>query len=119
MCKDLMHVSVLILHYLVTPPRPKAHSCSNQAIILHNDITKCTLTCVADGATFYKWQKYSYRGIPGNITNHGRLSSTLTLVKLQPHYNGSYRCRASNASGTGFSDFVTVDIKGLFITHSI
>ena len=80
---------------------------------------KCTLTCVADGATFYKWQKHSYRGIPRNITYYGRLSNTLTLVNLQPHYGGSYRCRASNASGSCFSDFVTVDIEGLFIARAI
>ena len=98
---------------VIPPPQPAIHPI-NETVILLNDVTSYTLTCVADGATSYKWEKYPYGYVPLDIITTRRKFNELTLVNLQPHYEGTYRCLAINGSGSSYSNFTAVNIKGLF-----
>lgn len=102
--------------YVVTPPsQPTVHPI-NGTVILFNDLPyNHTLTCVTVGAASYMWEKHPYGGIPPSITATGKNFKVLTLIKLQPHYEGSYRCLAINGSGSTYSNFTTVTIEGLLI----
>ena len=105
---------IIILSYpVIPPPQPAIHPI-NETVISLNDVTSYTLTCVADGATSYKWEKYPYGYVPLNISTTRRKFNELTLVNILPHYEGSYRCLAINGSGSSYSSFTTVTIEGLF-----
>ena len=69
---------------------------------------------MTDGATTYKWEKHPYGYVPYNIITTRSKINELTLVNLQPHYGGNYRCLATNGSGSSFSNFTSLAIKGLF-----
>ena len=70
---------------------------------------KVTLTCEADGATSYNWERQSGSISSGAI---GVNTNTLTIINLQPEDAGNYRCVATNASGSGYSEYATVIVKG-------
>ena len=73
------------------------------------------------GATIYRyrWHKHPDHSIPDNINLAGRLRNRLQLINLQPHYAGSYQCQIKNGSGTSYSNFSTLIIKGLFTSYTL
>ena len=78
-------------------------------IRLVNNYTNLTLTCEADGASSYNWERQN--GItPSDST--GMNTNTLTLINLHPEDYGNYRCVATNASGSSESDYAAVTIFG-------
>ena len=72
------------------------------------NFTNHTLTCEANGASSYKWERKNVI-IPSDST--GVFTYALTLVSLQPADTGYYRCVATNAMGSSTSKYATVTLS--------
>ena len=81
----------------------------NTTVTLVNDTTIVSLTCEADGATSYNWERQS-GSIPSGATEVS--TSTLTIINLTPEDAGNYRCVATNASGSSVSNYATLTVNG-------
>ena len=78
-------------------------------IILVNNYTNASLTCKADGASSYIWERQN-DVIPSDST--GVKANILNLVNLQPEDTGNYRCVATNATGSSKSHYAIVTVLG-------
>ena len=76
---------------------------------LESNFTNASLTCKADEASSYRWEKQN-DFIPSSAI--GVYTNTLTFINLQLRDAGRYRCIATNDSGSTESDFATLTIKG-------
>ena len=81
----------------------------NITINLVNDTTSVSITCEADGASSYNWERQN-GDIPSDSI--GMNTNTLTLINLQPEDSGNYRCMANNTSGSIASNYATFNING-------
>ena len=79
----------------------------NVKINLINNYTNVSLTCKADGASSYIWEKQN-GVVPHDST--GVNTNTLNLINLQPEDAGNYRCVAINSYESSESDYATVTI---------
>jgi len=81
----------------------------NTTITLVNDTTSVSLTCEADGATSYNWERQS-----GSIQSGATRVSTniLTFINIIPEDAGNYRCVATNDSGSSESNYATLTVIG-------
>ena len=86
----------------------------NTLITLVNDTTIVSLTCEADGATSYGWERQN-GSIPSGAI--GVNTNALTIINLQPEDAGNYRCVATNASGSTQSSYATLTINGQSYTY--
>ena len=81
----------------------------NIKITLVNNYTNASLTCKADGASSYIWEKQN-GVIPSDST--GVKTNILNLVNLQPEDAGNYRCVAINGTGSVKSHYAMVTVLG-------
>ena len=96
-------------------PVVKIHPLSS-SIPLTNGFILSSLTCEADGATSYNWERQ--RGsIPSGAI--GVNTNTLTIVNLQPEDAGNYRCVATNDNGNATSNYATIRINGNLLSCSL
>jgi len=79
------------------------------SVDLKSNFVNVMLTCEADGATSYNWERQN-GNIPSGVV--GVDTNTLTIINLQPEDAGNYRCMATNASGSTYSEYATVIVKG-------
>ena len=77
-------------------------------IKLYSNFTNHTLTCEADGASFYNWERQN-DVIPSDSI--GVNTNTLTLVNLQPKDAGNYRCVVTNYNGKNESNYAVINIS--------
>ena len=84
----------------------------NITISLVNDTTNVSITCEANGASSYTWERQNDVILSDST---GVNTNTLTLINLQPEDAGNYRCVATNASGSSESDYATIDINGMYL----
>ena len=82
----------------------------NIDIELLTNFTNYTLTCKADGASSYTWERQDDI-IP--FDSIGVNTNTLTLINLQPRDSGNYRCLATNARGSSKSNYAMVTASGV------
>jgi len=78
-------------------------------ITLVNDMTSVSLSCEADGATSYYWERQS-KSISSSAT--GISTNSITFVNLQLQDADNYRCVANNASGRNASNYAHLNISG-------
>ena len=78
-------------------------------VSLENNSTSVSLTCKADGATSYDWEKQS-GSIPSGATEVN--TNSLTFINLTPEDAGNYQCVATNASGSSESNYAILTING-------
>ena len=93
--------------FTALPPLITLHP-MDTVIQLFTNFTNHTLTCEADGASSYNWERQN-DVIPSDSS--GVNTSTLTLINLQPEYAGNYRCVATNASRSSKSNYATVTVS--------
>ena len=84
------------------------HPVSNTTSLLTNNFNY-SLTCEADGATSYRWERQS-GNIPSGAT--GVNTNTLTIITLIPEVAGNYRCVATNDSGSSESNYARLTVNG-------
>ena len=71
----------------------------------NSDTVRVSFTCEAEGAMYYKWERRD-----GDISSNaiGANTTVLTLNNVQADDAGYYRCVASNASGSSFSQYAAL-----------
>ena len=85
-------------------------------IRLVNNYTNVSLTCEADGALSYNWERED-DVISSDST--GVNTNTLNLINLQPEDAGNYRCLITNASGSSESNYAEVTISSEYSYNNI
>ena len=81
----------------------------SQVVGLNSNFTNISLTCEAEGASTYRWER-QYVSISSNSI--GVNTNTLTLINVQLKDAGQYRCVATNSSGTTKSDYAVLILRG-------
>ena len=85
---------------------------TDKFVSLGNNFTNASLTCKADGASSYRWEKLD-DFIPSSAI--GVNTNTLTLINLRLRDAGRYRCIATNDSGSAESDYATFTVQGTYV----
>jgi len=112
----IKHCIILLNGVLGIPPVIVVHP-EDVIEYLLNNATLVRLTCKADGAVTYYWERQIGIIPTGSI---GANTNTLTIINLQLEDAGNYRCVATNASGSSVSDYAQLSINGqLYICTSI
>ena len=98
------------IHVFTGIPVIKLHPVDTSIPILTN-FTNYTLTCEADGASSYRWEKQN-DVIPSDST--GMNTNTLTLINVRPDDASNYRCVAINVHGSSESSYATITVTSKY-----
>ena len=101
----------MLLYFAGSLPRFIKHPMS-RVVDLKSNFINITLTCKADGASSYYWER-QYDDIPSSAI--GVNTSSLTLINLQLRDAGQYRCVATNNSGNTKSDYAVLIVRGTYV----
>ena len=104
-------MNVYILYFVGNPPYFTKHPMS-QVVSLKSNFTNISLTCEAEGASTYRWER-QYDSIPSGAM--GVHTDTLTLTNLRLQDAGQYRCVATNSSGSTESDYAVLFLRGTYL----
>ena len=75
-----------------------------------------SMRCIPDQHDLhYVWEKRN-DNLPSRA--QGVHSSTLTIVNLKPKDSGEYRCVVSNSTGRIASEYLPVNIQGMYICQN-
>ena len=97
------------MDYFLTVPSPTITTHPmNMSVTLQSDPISVSLTCEADGATSYNWERQN-GSIPSGAT--GVNTSNLT-INLTPEDAGNYRCVATNEGGNTSSNYASLTVIG-------
>ena len=114
MLLELQNIDMTFSHYLhsavnlpVIIKNPK-----NALVNLNSNFTNVTLTCEADGATSYYWER-QHGIIPSGAT--GVTTNNLIISNLQLKDAGYYRCVAVNSSGSTESEYAKLTLAGMHV----
>ena len=98
-------------------PSVNIDSSSNVIVKSYNESVDLTLTCMANEASSYYWEKEN-----GNIPYDtiGENTSNLILIDAQTEDSGNYRCVVTNECNvTSYSEYTAITIiEGNFIRYS-
>jgi len=83
----------------------------SQVVSLKSNFINISLTCEAEGASTYRWER-QYDSIPSGAI--GVNTNTLTLINLQLKDAGQYRCVAINASGSTESNYAVIFLRSMY-----
>ena len=99
-----IHVSLPIVNLPTIKLQPVS-----QTITLRVNNYNLSLSCGADGNNLeYTWEK-SDSVIPNNT--NGSDTTTLYFFNISPENAGKYRCKATNGTGFGYSDYAVLKIQ--------
>jgi len=104
--RDDLPYSVLF-HIELTPSI--SLSSMNEEIVLSTNNYNLSLTCEANGATSYHWERQS-GSIPSGAI--GVNTANLTIINLQPEGAGNYRCVATSEAPCMQSNYTSVKFNG-------
>ena len=104
-----MYILLLYNFIVGNPPHFTKHPMS-QVVGLKSNFTNISLTCEAEGASTYRWER-QYDSIPSSAI--GVNTNTLMLINLQLKDAGQYRCVATNSSGSTESDYAVLFLRGM------
>ena len=102
----------MMLFYSTGNPPVITESPISKFVGLESNFTNTSLTCKAEGASEYSWERQS-GSVPSDAI--GLNTNTLTLINLRLEDAGKYRCVATNGSGNIQSDYATLTIKGTYV----
>ena len=85
----------------------------SKVVSLKSNFTNISLTCEAEEASAYRWER-QYDGIPSGAI--GVNTNTLILINLQLKDAGQYRCVAINGSGSTESDYAVLFLRGTYVS---
>lgn len=90
---------------------PSITSHPSDITVFWNESLNVTLSCMADEALYYYWEKYNGDIPTGAVGVH---NDTLILINVQPEDTGSYRCVAFNCGTDSrrYSNYAMVTING-------
>ena len=95
-------------YLVIVPPVITTHP-MDMNMTLQDDPINVTLTCEAERADTYMWERQN-GDIPSGAS--GVNTTMLTLINLQLMDAGNYRCVASNEGGNDTSNYATLTING-------
>lgn len=111
----LLHGYIILLTY-IAPPQFITHP-MDRTVEINNESTTVVLTCMADKALSYHWERYNNHDDASNVEPVGNSSERLVLPNVLPSESGRYRCLAINMYGSNYSSYATLFIKGK--THKL
>ena len=111
----LLHDYIILFTY-IAPPQFITHP-MDTTVEINNESTTVVLTCMADKALSYYWERYNNNDDPSNTKLVGNSSERLVLPNVLPSNSGHYRCVADNMYGKSYSNNATLFIKGK--THKL
>ena len=96
---------------VVNLPKVTLQPLSKTITLRVNDVN-ISLSCGAKGDNLlYVWER-SNATVPSNT--NGNNTSTLQFYLLSPENAGKYRCKVSNGTGIGYSDYAVLQIHGWY-----
>ena len=105
----IIHMYFPFVLLLVNLPKVNLQPLSHTITLRVNNFNM-SLSCGAKGDNLqYEWER-SNGTIPSNTD--GSNTSTLHFYLLSPDNSGKYRCKVSNGTGIGYSDYAILQIHG-------